>query len=187
MAGLVAAGQGASSRVVGGRAGDNPPRRPGASDRGAADGVLAVEPRSGARDSADAARVRQSDSSPTVRSARVSHRRFKKFEDLPGRRLPAESSAFQGENFRKNLDLVAKIEEAGAWQGVHGQPARARVGARTGAGHRADPGTKQARFVDENLAAIDVVLTAEDLRAINAVLPAGSAAGDRITRRQWPR
>jgi aryl-alcohol dehydrogenase-like predicted oxidoreductase len=41
------------------------------------------------------------------------------------------------------------------------------------------PGTKQAKFVDENLAAADIVLTPEDLRAIDAVLPAGSAAGDR--------
>jgi aryl-alcohol dehydrogenase-like predicted oxidoreductase len=41
------------------------------------------------------------------------------------------------------------------------------------------PGTKQSRYVDENLAAIDVVLTPEDLRAIDAVLPVGSAAGDR--------
>jgi aryl-alcohol dehydrogenase-like predicted oxidoreductase len=41
------------------------------------------------------------------------------------------------------------------------------------------PGTKQAKFVDENLAAAGVVLSPEDLRAINLVLPPGSTAGDR--------
>jgi aryl-alcohol dehydrogenase-like predicted oxidoreductase len=41
------------------------------------------------------------------------------------------------------------------------------------------PGTKQLRYVDENLAAAGVVLTPAELREIDVVLPPGSAAGDR--------
>ena len=41
------------------------------------------------------------------------------------------------------------------------------------------PGTKRAKYLDENMAAIDVRLTPEELEQINAVLPAGLTSGDR--------
>ena len=41
------------------------------------------------------------------------------------------------------------------------------------------PGTKQIKYVDENLGAADVALTPEELREIDTVLPAGAAVGDR--------
>ena len=41
------------------------------------------------------------------------------------------------------------------------------------------PGTKQIKYVDENLGAANIALTAADLREIDAVLPVGAAAGDR--------
>jgi len=41
------------------------------------------------------------------------------------------------------------------------------------------PGTKQIKYVDENLGAADVALTPEELREIDTVLPVGAAAGDR--------
>ena len=45
------------------------------------------------------------------------------------------------------------------------------------------PGTKQISYLDENLAAAKVVLTTAELREIDAILPAGSASGDRYPER----
>ena len=89
------------------------------------------------------------------------------------------SPRFQGENFAKNLLLVEKVQKLAAEKGVSaGQLALAWVLAQ-GNDIVPIPGTKQSRYVDENLAAVEVVLTPEDLRAIDAVAPVGSAAGDR--------
>jgi aryl-alcohol dehydrogenase-like predicted oxidoreductase len=105
--------------------------------------------------------------------------RFKTFEDLPADDYRRNHPRFQGENFRKNLDLVAKIEELAQHKGcTASQLALAWVLAQ-GRDVVPIPGTKQAKFVDENLAAAGVVLSPEDLRAINLVLPPGSTAGDR--------
>ena len=41
------------------------------------------------------------------------------------------------------------------------------------------PGTKRAKYLDENLGAAEVVLTADELARIDSLLPAGSATGDR--------
>ena len=41
------------------------------------------------------------------------------------------------------------------------------------------PGTKRVKYLDENLGALDVQLTADELKAIDNILPAGAAAGDR--------
>ena len=41
------------------------------------------------------------------------------------------------------------------------------------------PGTKRTKYLDENLGALDVWLTPAELEQIDAILPAGSASGDR--------
>lgn len=105
---------------------------------------------------------------------------FKSIDDFPAddyRRRNAPR--FQGENFAKNLELVAKIEELAKGKGcTPSQLALAWVLAQ-GEEIFTIPGTKRARYLDENLGADDVQLTPEDLEQINAILPAGSAAGDR--------
>jgi aryl-alcohol dehydrogenase-like predicted oxidoreductase len=105
--------------------------------------------------------------------------RFKTFEDLPADDYRRFHPRFQGENFQKNLVLATKIGQLANGKGcTPGQLALAWVLAQ-GRDVVPIPGTKQRRYVDENLAALDVVLTPEDLRAIGAILPAGSTAGDR--------
>ena len=105
--------------------------------------------------------------------------RFKTFEDLPADDYRRFHPRFQGANFRKNLDLVAKIEELAQRKGcTASQLALAWVLAQ-GQDIVPIPGTKQSRYVDENLAAIGVVLTPADLHEIDLVLPPGAAAGDR--------
>jgi aryl-alcohol dehydrogenase-like predicted oxidoreductase len=104
---------------------------------------------------------------------------FKRFEDLPADDYRRNSPRFQGENFRKNLDLVAKVGEiAGAKGCTPSQLALAWVLAQ-GDDVVPIPGTKRVKYLDENLGAANVRLTADELARINAILPTGAAAGER--------
>lgn len=86
---------------------------------------------------------------------------------------------FQGENFQKNLDLVAKIGEIAAEKGVKpSQLALAWVLSR-GDDVLPIPGTKRRTYLDENVGALEVELTDEDLRRIDEAAPKGQTSGDR--------
>jgi len=86
---------------------------------------------------------------------------------------------FQGENFKKNLELVDRLHEIAAEKGITAsQLALAWVLAQ-GDDVVPIPGTKRVRYLEENVAALDVSLSAEDLARINAAAPVGSTAGDR--------
>ena len=103
--------------------------------------------------------------------------RFRSLENLPEGDYRRNSPRFQGENFQKNLDLVAKVEALAQARGVRaGQLALAWVLAQ-GPDIVPIPGTAQRSHLDENLAALDLTLTGEDLAALAAVAPAGAAAG----------
>jgi len=104
---------------------------------------------------------------------------FKSFDDLPADDYRRNSPRFQGDNFQRNLDLVGKVAEIAQRKGcTSGQLALAWVLAQ-GDDVVPIPGTKRLSYLEENLAAASVTLTAEDRREIDAVLPAGAAAGDR--------
>jgi aryl-alcohol dehydrogenase-like predicted oxidoreductase len=101
------------------------------------------------------------------------------FEDLPQDDYRRQSPRFQGENFQKNLELVRQIEQMAKEKGCRpGQLALAWVLTQ---GKDIVPifGTKRRTFLEENLEALDVELTPEDLGRINAVAPRGIAAGAR--------
>ncbi len=86
---------------------------------------------------------------------------------------------FQGANFRRNLDLVARVRELAAEQGVTpGQLALAWVCAR-GRDVVPIPGTTDPGHLEENLAAVDVVLGEDELRRLEEAFPKGATAGDR--------
>jgi len=86
---------------------------------------------------------------------------------------------FQGDNFTRNLDLVARVKEIAAAKGcTPGQLALAWVLAQ-GADIVPIPGTKRQRYLEENLEAAAVELSDDDLRALDEAAPAGAAAGDR--------
>jgi aryl-alcohol dehydrogenase-like predicted oxidoreductase len=105
--------------------------------------------------------------------------RFKTIDDLPADDYRRVSPRFQGENFQKNLDLVAKINDLAKRKGVTpSQLALAWVLAR-GDDIVPIPGTKQVKYLEENLAAAQVRLAPDELRDIDAILPVGSAAGER--------
>jgi aryl-alcohol dehydrogenase-like predicted oxidoreductase len=104
---------------------------------------------------------------------------FKTFEDLPADDYRRFSPRFQGENFQKNLDLVDHIQEIAKEKGcTPAQLALAWVLAQ-GEDLVPIPGTKRRKYLEDNIGALNVELTGEDLRQIDAVFPSGAAAGSR--------
>jgi aryl-alcohol dehydrogenase-like predicted oxidoreductase len=89
------------------------------------------------------------------------------------------SPRFQGENFNKNLELVQRIEKIAAEKGcTPAQLALAWVLAQ-GDDIVPIPGTKRRTYLDQNLGALDVKLTATDLKRIDELAPRGAAVGAR--------
>jgi aryl-alcohol dehydrogenase-like predicted oxidoreductase len=104
---------------------------------------------------------------------------FKKPDDFAPEDYRPFGPRFQGENFQKNLDLVKNVEALAKTKAcTPSQLALAWVLAR-GGDVVPIPGTKRAKYLDENLAALDVTLTPEELRQMDAIFPVGSTAGDR--------
>ncbi len=104
---------------------------------------------------------------------------IKQFEDLSQDDYRRQSPRFQGENFQKNLELVRQIGEIAEAKGCKpSQLALAWVLAQ-GEDIVPIPGTKRRQYLQENAAAVDLVLTPEDLQQINEVSPHGVAAGAR--------
>jgi aryl-alcohol dehydrogenase-like predicted oxidoreductase len=102
---------------------------------------------------------------------------IKRFEDFAADDYRRLSPRFQGPNFTKNLDLVRRAEEIAAEKGcTPAQLALAWVLAQ-GEDIVPIPGTKRRKYLEENVAALDVKLTKEDLRRIDEILPAGAAVG----------
>jgi aryl-alcohol dehydrogenase-like predicted oxidoreductase len=102
---------------------------------------------------------------------------IKRFEDFAPDDYRRLSPRFQGENFQKNLDLVRHLEALAVRKGCKpSQLALAWVLAQ-GEDIVPIPGTKRRTYLEENVGALDVVLTREDLAAIDAVMPPGAAAG----------
>ena len=102
---------------------------------------------------------------------------FRKVEDIPEGDYRRNAPRWQGENFQNNLDLVARVEALARVKGVTpGQLALAWVLAK-GEDIVPIPGTTRRAHLDENLAAVDLVLTAQELADIETAAPVGVAAG----------
>jgi aryl-alcohol dehydrogenase-like predicted oxidoreductase len=105
--------------------------------------------------------------------------RFRSFDDLPADDYRRNQPRFQGENFQKNLDLVALLEQLAAEKRC--TPSQLALAWLL---HQGDdivpiPGTKRVKYLEENVGAVDVRLTAADLRRIDEIAPKGVAAGTR--------
>ena len=102
-----------------------------------------------------------------------------RFEDLAADDFRRLSPRFQGDNFQRNLDLAAGIARIAREKNCRpSQLALAWVLAQ-GDDIIPIPGTKRRKYLEENLGALDVRLTRQDLGRINEVSPKGAAAGDR--------
>jgi aryl-alcohol dehydrogenase-like predicted oxidoreductase len=86
---------------------------------------------------------------------------------------------FTGENFARNLELVDRVRELAASKGA--TPSQLAIAWVLAQGDDVVPipGTKRRSYLEENLGALDVELTSEDLAAIEEVTPRGSVAGAR--------
>jgi aryl-alcohol dehydrogenase-like predicted oxidoreductase len=99
------------------------------------------------------------------------------FADVDGRR--AAHPRFQQENFDHNRALVAKIEEIAREKGC--TPAQLTLAwvLAQGTDVVAIPGTRYPQRLDENIGALRVKLSAEDVARMSAAVPKGAAAGTR--------
>ena len=104
---------------------------------------------------------------------------FKRFEDLPEGDYRRNSPRFQGENFQKNLELVARVEQIAREKGV--PPAQIALAwlLAQGSDIVPIPGTKQRKYLEENVAATQIRLTADGLARLDAAAPKGATAGAR--------
>jgi aryl-alcohol dehydrogenase-like predicted oxidoreductase len=104
---------------------------------------------------------------------------YKTIDDLPQNDFRRLNPRFQGENFKRNLEVVERVNRIAAEKSVTpSQLALAWVYAR-GEDIVAIPGTKRRKYLEENAAADKIQLTASDLARIEEVAPKGFAAGDR--------
>ncbi|NJY62813.1 aldo/keto reductase [Salinimicrobium sp. CDJ15-81-2] len=104
---------------------------------------------------------------------------IKRFEDLAEDDYRRYSPRFQGENFQKNIDLVKKIEDMAREKGcTPSQLALAWLLAQ-GEDIVPIPGTKHRKYLEENVEAVNVSLSKEELQQIDSIAPQGVAAGDR--------
>jgi aryl-alcohol dehydrogenase-like predicted oxidoreductase len=88
---------------------------------------------------------------------------------------------FEGENFARNLALVERVRQLAAEKGA--TPAQLAIAWVLAQGDDVVPipGTKRRRYLEENLAALQLRLTREDLTAIDEAAPPGAVAGERYT------
>src|SRR5947209_4680270 len=108
---------------------------------------------------------------------------FKSPDDFPDDDFRKFHPRFQGENFAKNIQLVEEVEAMAKEKGcTTAQLALAWVLAQ-GEDIVPIPGTKHVRYLDENIGALDVKLTGEDLKRLDEILPPGAAAGQRYHER----
>ena len=104
---------------------------------------------------------------------------IKSIDDLAPDDFRRTNPRFSGDNFQKNLDLVAAVAAIAADKGVTAaQLALAWVLAQ-GEDLVPIPGTRRIATLEQNVAAADIVLTADDLARIEAVFPRDAAAGER--------
>jgi aryl-alcohol dehydrogenase-like predicted oxidoreductase len=104
---------------------------------------------------------------------------IKSVDDLAEDDFRKHHPRFQGENFQRNLDLVAKVEEIAAEHKC--TPAQLALAWLLAQGDDIVPipGTRHPERVEENWHAVDIVLSENDLRRIDAAAPKGVTAGDR--------
>ncbi len=105
--------------------------------------------------------------------------KFKSPDDFPEDDFRKFHPRFTGENFAKNIQLVREVEAMAEEKGcTTAQLALAWVLAQ-GQDIVPIPGTKHVKYLDQNIGALDVQLTNEDLKRLDEILPPGAAAGER--------
>lgn len=104
---------------------------------------------------------------------------IKSIDDLAPDDFRRSSPRFEGDNFQKNLDLVREIETIAGEKGC--TPAQLALAWVLAQGNDIVPipGTKRRKYLEQNVGALDVTLTDDDLARIDRIMPPGAAAGTR--------
>jgi aryl-alcohol dehydrogenase-like predicted oxidoreductase len=105
--------------------------------------------------------------------------RFRSPDDLPEGDFRRANPRFQGENFKRNLQIVERVRELADRKGI--TPAQLALAWVLDRGDDVVPipGTKRRRYLEENVAASEIDLSEEDLRGLDEAAPPGETAGDR--------
>ncbi len=105
--------------------------------------------------------------------------RFKSTDDLPADDFRRNHPRFQGENFARNIGLAARVEEIARRRGA--TPAQLAIAWVLAQGDEIVPipGTKRVKYLEENVGAAELRLSADELSALDAAFPKGATAGTR--------
>ena len=106
---------------------------------------------------------------------------IQRFEDLPEGDYRSSSPRFQGENLRKNLELVDRVKEIAKEKGVAASQLALAWLLHRGEDIVPIPGTKRCEYLEENVAAVGITLTDEELERIEEAAPRGAASGERYS------
>ena len=104
---------------------------------------------------------------------------FKTPDDIPEGDFRKVNPRFQGDNFYQNLKLVDRVKEIADAKGVTPSELAIAWVLAQGDDIVPIPGTRRIKYLESNAAAADIVLSDDELKAINEAAPQGSAAGDR--------
>ena len=104
---------------------------------------------------------------------------FKSPDDFPAGDFRRNHPRFQGQNFEKNLQLVARVKEIAEQKKC--TPSQLAIAWLLAQGDDIVPipGTKKRKYLEENVGAADVVLTSDDLARIAEAAPKGATSGER--------
>lgn len=131
---------------------------------------------------------------PTVRELGITHVAYsplsrgfisgelRTFEDLAADDLRRWMPRFQGDNFRKNIEVVDKIKEIAMEKNC--TPSQLAIAWTIANGALPIPGTKRIKYLEENAAAADIHLMKEDLERIDQVSPKNVVHGTRYMKEQ---
>jgi aryl-alcohol dehydrogenase-like predicted oxidoreductase len=104
---------------------------------------------------------------------------FKKPEDIPEGDYRRLAPRFQGDNFYKNLELVQKVKDLA----VHKKVTPAQLALAWVLAQGDDivpiPGTKRRSRLEENVHAVEIKLTPDELGQMDRIMPRGKTAGER--------
>ncbi|CAM4495319.1 aldo/keto reductase [Paenibacillus phoenicis] len=104
---------------------------------------------------------------------------IQRYEDLDYDDVRRNFPRFQGQNLQKNLQFVARIQEMAAEKGCTAPQLALKWILMQGNDIVPIPGTKRRKYLEENIAALQVELTDSDLQRLNQIAPKNVAAGHR--------
>ncbi|MGF7043021.1 aldo/keto reductase [Mucilaginibacter lappiensis] len=102
---------------------------------------------------------------------------IKSLDDMPADDNRRYYPRFQGEQFQKNLELLNEIEKIAKEKEI--TPSQLALAWVIAKGHLPIPGTKRVKYVEQNIAATDIELSAKDMSRLEEIIPLGTDTGNR--------